>query len=217
MKLPVKTRTLDEIQKTMGSLNTFAKVVEIVAIICASLLAAFALFGSIFLGEISKSTGVLEIMIGDKSIMPIGVITYAVNTALVAVAFGLLRRYFAVENEDGSPFTHNGADKLMKTGIVWCVLGIACAVGSLVMNCVSLLTSIPSDTPGFEALRQEMLNNFVGNISDYVSPVGEFLVILGVAIVIVSLVFKHGAETFDALKDLTGDKSFVKAKQDVQE
>ena len=217
MKLPVKTRTLDKIQNTIGKLKCVSKVLEIISIVFSAGLVLFAILGSVFLGDTSKYDGILYIMIGEKSIAWYVPVIYAVSIAFFTVACHHLRRYLNTEIEEGSPFTQRGADKLMKTAIVWCVLGIVCTINDIVTSYLSLLASIPSYMPESEALRQEVLNAFLVNMSN-ISPIGGFLVISGVAMVIISLVLKYGAETVEALKEKTGDKSFVKSKSnnDVQ-
>ena len=103
---------------------------------------------------------------------------------LFCVAEGILSRfaemYFQHELEDGDPFTLRGAKELMRLGI----LTIALPLGTIILGSIGL------------EIAKQFFGPFESPSLDDFASVG-----LGVAMIIVSLLCRYGAERIEGKKD----------------
>ena len=118
---------------------------------------------------------------------------------LEAVVAKLSHNYFCREVEDGTPFTFGGAKQLMRLGITIIIIEFAIALGAFILTAVITKTN---------ALNLEMLQAAAAKYSqEKVSPmdfkanvgfgsIGSYGV--GIAFIIVSVIFRHGAELREA-------------------
>lgn len=167
-------KTLQTIQKTFNVLKTLAKVAEVLCIVGAAAYGVGALCavvqyngGHIFgiLGEPMK-------LFADGTDLLqkyVSLLSSAFMLTSDAILFGLAHSYLKSEQADGTPFTEKGAERLKKLGIRFIWIPI---VAIAVSEAVAVWQGVES-------------NDIIGNSGS---------VITGIVLIIVSLIFRYGAE-----------------------
>ena len=179
-------KTLEVIQKTFNIFKFITKIVEIFCIVGAVVLGTgaicaviqynggqtFLLFGKPL--EIFKDkTALLQIYTKQMS--------YTFMLIAEAVLFGFAHRYFKTELQDGTPFTENGAEKLLRLGIRFIYIPMLADAASKITAAVSVAKD---------------------NID-----IGSFSTITGIVLILVSIVFRYGAELEGRCADKSQDCS----------
>ncbi len=119
-----------------------------------------------------------SVSIGDLYFAAACVMAFCAAEAVLA---GFAKRYFARELADGTPFTLRGAEELLRLGVLVIVLPV----------CVSLLCLIAG-----------AILALLGAGSFETSQTGVFSSVgLGVAMIVVSLLCRHGAELGETAAD----------------
>lgn len=168
--------------KSLKTVQTIAKVLSILAKIgfiftiigaAGSLIGGGAMLAVPYLGEDIVKLIVSEM--GDTNATELGIalISESIYLIGVAIAMGFTCSYFKKELADGTPFTHIGADKLKKVGIINLVapFGTYCiSVGILAMTDIS----------------ESILSN-------------QYEVVTGVAMILLSFVFHYGADLLEGV------------------
>ena len=172
-------KTLETIQKTFKVFEVMTKVAEILCIVGASICAVtslcavtwlggghvFSIFGSpiepLFEGDLLATYGKLLAL------------TFTITAD--AILLGFAHHYLKHEQEDGTPFTEKGAQRLKK-------LGIRCIYIPIIAFSVSAAI----------ATWQGVTNlDIGGNLPSTV---------FGIGLILVSLVFRYGAELEESMK-----------------
>lgn len=175
--------TLQSIQKTFKVFEKISRVLFILCVIGAGMSAMFALFavsqyhgGTVFslLGE------PLKIFSGSTDL--IGRCTQLFSSAFMLTAQAVLlffaKDYFKSELTDGTPFTERGARKIKKLGIRFIYIPV---ISASLCEIISVIYKTQS----------------VGNFSNF------SFVITGIVLILVSLVFRYGAQIEQ--KNIKGD------------
>ncbi len=167
-------KTLDSIQKTYKVFGTLAKI----AMILSFILAGTALLGAL--------AGIVWRLGGDIAGVPMDyildltetesldqMIALMLGSFVIALTDGLLLifalRYFRQEQADGTPFTTTGADQVRSLGIKAIVMPlVAVAIVAVIYKCFGMTS--------------------YGNWDN------GSAVALGIALILFSLVLRHGAE-----------------------
>lgn len=165
-------KSLITIQKTFKIFKTLSMIAMIISFIAAGT----ALLGLLCVIE-WQSEGMLGFgesvmaFIGTTSLEP--AICVLLSDAVFALTDGFLClfawNYFKTELTDGTPFTHNGADKVRSLGIKAIVMPIVAVIISVVIYACFDITNTP----------------------DWSNAVS---VELGIVLILASLVFHYGAE-----------------------
>lgn len=174
-------KSLEAIQKTFRLFKTLSMLAMIVSFIAAGT----ALLGLLCVLE-WKSEGMLGfgksvmVLTGTDSLKP--AICVLLSDAVFALTSGVLGlfawNYFKAEQANGTPFTHRGADQLKNLGIKTIIIPLAAIVISAVIyQC-------------FDAAPAVEWSNAVS-------------VVLGAMMILVSLVFRYGAELEIKMGELT--------------
>lgn len=108
--------------------------------------------------------------------MLIGLIICAVNTYIAY----LTKNYFKKELEDGDPFTHSGANQLLRLSLIQVISSILVSIVSTII--FAIFKSIYGDIVDYE---------FINNIS----------LDVGITFFVLSLIFKYGANLRDPKND----------------
>ncbi|MBP3460277.1 MAG: hypothetical protein J6K58_13795 [Lachnospiraceae bacterium] len=175
--------SLTTIQKTFKVFQVLSKVAMIVSfVICGNAL-LYLLLIAIWHNGGGVTGADMETMMsltGSSAIkqMIAALLSYAVYALTDGILFMYAFSYFRTEQKEGTPFTQNGADKLKSLGIKTIVMPIvAIVISAVIYECFSVANS--------------------GNQSN------ETSVMLGIMLILVSLVFRYGAE----LETITGGKN----------
>ncbi len=172
--------------KSLKTVQTIAKVLSILAKIgfiftiigaAGSAVGSGALLAVPYLGENLVKLIVSEM--GDTNATELGfaLISESIYLVGVAIAMGFTCSYFKKELADGTPFTHSGADKLKKVGIINLVapFGTYCISASILD-----MAGVP----------ESILSN-------------QYEVVTGVAMILLSFVFHYGADLVEVKKEET--------------
>lgn len=167
-------KTLDSIQKTYKVFKTLAKIAMVLSFIGAGAALVGLLCGIVWYtgGNIVgvPAEAALELTETAGTRQMIGAL---LGDLVLVVTDGLLfffaHRYFKQELEDGTPFTATGAEQVKSLGVKTIVMPIAAiALAAVIYQC-------------FDVTRP-------GNLDNGTS------VVLGVALILFSLILRHGAE-----------------------
>ena len=175
--------------QTLKTIQTISKVCKILAnvVFILSLVGAIILLIAIpmiiTLPRLAPEADILLELIESEG-GNMGTIIFSCAAGLVSCVGGAVvakfaANYFSNELEDGTPFTYNGAKELLRLGI----LSLAIPAG------ISLLTSIAYGITKiyYPALSSEGLSNASVSIGT------------GLVIILISFVFKYGAEIQEKL------------------
>lgn len=166
--------TLQSIQKTFKVFEKISRVLFILCVIGAGMSAMFALFavsqyhgGTVFslLGEPLKIFSDSTDLTAKYSRLSSSAIMLTAEAVLLFFA----RDYFKSELNDGTPFTESGAQKIKKLGIRFIYIPI---IALTLCGIISVLLKTES---------AEIIGNFPN-------------VITGIVLILVSLVFRYGAQ-----------------------
>lgn len=167
-------KTLDTIQKTCKIFKILAKVAMILSFVWAGLALLGAVCaivwgtGSTVHGENMELIQYLTETSGLNQMLGamLGDFVLALTDGIL---FLFAFRYFKSELADGTPFTMSGAARMKKLGIQTIVMPlVAVIIAAVIRSCFGV--------------------NQAGNLSDGAS------VVLGIALILFSLVLRHGAE-----------------------
>lgn len=171
-----ETKTLKIIQV----LNKIGKILSIVVYVCCIVGVCGCL-----VGIASLALGIAGIKISGKTLEVILIENgtsknelYAIMLAAIFLCVGegiiakFAQRYFEHELRDGTPFTFKGADELFRLGIT----EICVSLGTIILAAITVAVFESTGTP---------VKYDFGNYS---------AVSTGIACLLVSLVYKHGAE-----------------------
>lgn len=175
----MESKTLNSIQTVSQICKVISKIIEVCCtvgcIICGVALVGYAMYphGILKLGGMNvhllleKTNG-----LSDEAI-----IAYVVLTLVICIAEGIVAKafynYFKNELKAGTPFTFEGAKELMRVGILSMVIPMVALIGcQIAINIASELSS------------SNLAIDFDPNLN-----IG-----VGVVLIIMSLVCKHGAE-----------------------
>lgn len=169
-------KSLQTIQKTFHVFQTLSKIAMILSFVWAGLTALGLLCGIVWYsgGNVfgvdqellltMTKTGGLSVMIGVLSVDFILAMTDG-----VLLVFAL--RFFKAEQADGTPFTQQGADRILRLGILTIVLPLAAAI----------LSALVCE---FMTLPQDAVRDW-GNLNSLT---------MGIVLILASLIFRYGAE-----------------------
>ena len=175
--------------KTLGAIQTLAKIGRIISkvvfILCVvgaslcvvGLISLIAIPQTLEIGDVT-----LHSLIEDKAGMTVGGMYSAVTVGIIlaageAVVAKFAEIYFRHEIADGNPFTFTGARELLRLGIITAAVSLGTAVAA--------------------GIAQSIFGIFVDNLPDFSIEIGGSLG-YALAFIILSLVFKYGAERFGA-------------------
>ncbi|MCR5485804.1 MAG: hypothetical protein K6F09_09445 [Clostridiales bacterium] len=175
--------------KTLKTIQTIAKIGKILS----KIVYIFCIVGAVFcaVGIISFSLGADEAfklggvnirgLIQSEEGLSVNQMYAGMATGIAICVFqGILSKfaysYFKNELKDGTPFTERGAKEMLRLGILAIALPLAAVITSGIINSV--------------------MNNVLGDIdktdlTDFASA-GT-----GVALIVMSIIFKYGAECFE--------------------
>lgn len=165
-------KTLGSIQKTYQVFKTLAILAMILSFIWAGLCAL-----GVFCCLAWHSTGQLPVTFLTDLLRPQGGVPGLIGTLLADFVFGVTdgllfffaHRYFKQELADGTPFTATGAEQVKRLGLKTIVMPLAAVILSAVIyECFGLTRS-----------------------GDWGNGAA---VVLGVALILFSLILRHGAE-----------------------
>lgn len=169
-------KSLQTIQKTFRVFQILVKI----GMICSFVWAGLALLGLLccIVWKVSGAVAGSELEI-LHSLLTTENLTEAIGVLLTdtlfAVTDGILLifalRYFNAEQEDGTPFTKRGADRILRLGILTIVLPFAAAITSSILR-------------GIFSLSVESLGSR-GNFDG---------VTIGIVLILASLIFRYGAD-----------------------
>lgn len=174
-------KSLTTIQKTFRVFQILSKVFMILSFVAAGL----ALLG-VTCAQVWRNGGTVvgadfEAMLSltntaDLDQMIAELLSDTVYALTDGVLFLFAFLYFRLEQTDGTPFTQNGAKRIRNLGIKSIVLPIVAAIISAVIyGCFSLTRSADWNNAGF--------------------------ILLGIMLILVSLVFRYGAELEENVKE----------------
>lgn len=171
-------KTLEPIQKTYNVFKTLAKIAMIVSFLWAGTL-LLGVLGGIVWQSGGNIVGVsaeyaLKLTQTGAILQMIGVL---LGDFVLVLTDGLLfffaLRYFKQELADGTPFTNSGADEVMRLGIKTIVMPIvAIVLAAVIHSCFGV----------------ERLGNWDNGTE----------IVLGIALILFSLILRHGAELREA-------------------
>lgn len=176
----MKTKTLESIQKISKVGKILSKIVEICCIVGTVLCVIGAVFMSagqtdtIKIGDVSMHS-----LIEQSTEMSVGTMWAGIIIGLIAciiewIIARMTGKYFKHELMAGTPFTFDGAKELKRTGVFMIVLPlIAIMMSSIVLGVANVTAGANIDEVN------------VGNVGS----IG-----MGITFIILSLIFKHGAE-----------------------
>ncbi len=163
--------------KSLNIVQKISKVLHILSIVAfvSAIVGAVGLIigGSVLLGipyfDEHNAIKLFIMEFGAKYITDLGINMIAESIFLIGLVItsGYIRDYFKHELEDGTPFTHRGANELRKVGI----LSLTIPIGAI------CLTSIVISIAGAE----KMITN-------------EYEMTTGIAMILLSFVFHYGAD-----------------------
>ena len=108
-------------------------------------------------------------------------IAIGITSTAIAVLSKLAVNYFTNELDDGTPFTYSGAKELLRLGI--------------------LSIAIPAATSTVIGIAFIITKHFWPALSDEIMIGEPISISFGIMLIIMSLVFKHGAELEEKLKN----------------
>lgn len=167
-------KSLETIQKTFKVFKTLSRIAMIIAFIVCGITLAALLCGVVWYSG-GKVYGVnMEDMLKlTESYGLHQMIAILLSDSVFALTDGILCcfafQYFKAELEDGTPFTFSGAGQIKSLGIKTIVMPlVAVIIAAIVYECFGI--------------------EYSGDRSNEVS------VVLGIVLILVSLVFRYGAE-----------------------
>ena len=176
--------------KSLKTIQTFAKVGKVIANICF-IISIIGAIGCVI--AVSAILGVKDLEIEGRTVVGIVESTgvnfvttvFSCSSAIVtcigsAVLAKFATNYFSNELEDGTPFTYNGAKELLRLGILSMAIPAAISVILGIAFTVTKLFWPPLDEA---ALVNEPIS-----------------ITVGLMLIIMSFVFKHGAELEEKLQ-----------------
>lgn len=163
-------KSLMIIQRTLKVLKTSSRIAMIVSFIVA---------GCALLGVLCVIEWQLEGTLGRSIVELVGTMSYKqaictlLSDAIFAFTSGFLYlfawNYFKLEQDEGTPFTYNGANKMRSLGIKVIVMPlVAVIISAVIYGCLKV------ENPAYD-------NNAIS-------------VVLGIVLILISLVFRYGAE-----------------------
>lgn len=174
--------TLKTIQNTFKVFKVIAKVAEILCIVGAAICAVTALCAVVWLGG-GHVFGIFGQPIepffeGDLLTAYVKMLALTFTMTADAILLGFAHNYLKHEQADGTPFTVSGARRLKRLGIRCIYIPVIALVLSAIMAKLQNVSNL----------------GIAGNLPS---------TIIGIAIILVSLVFSYGAE----LEQKQGEKS----------
>lgn len=173
-----------EIKNPLKIIQVISKIAKIIATIvyaCCIIGAIGCIVGLIILPSVRniviEEGKTIEAVILENSKMSvnsiimymiIGLIICVVNTYVAYIT----KKYFEKELKDGDPFTHSGADQLLKISLIQIISSILVSIVSAII--LVIFRYLHSDIVDYE---------YINNIS----------LDLGITLFILSLIFKYGA------------------------
>lgn len=169
-------KSLQTIQKTFGVFQVLAKVGMILSFVWAGLSALGLLcgivwyYGGSIIGVDWKM--LMTLTVTESLTEMIGVLLVDMILALTdGTLLVYVLRYFKTEQKDGTPFTHEGAEQVLRLGILTIVLPLVSAiVSALICELLYLPQSAVRDWDNLSSLTA------------------------GIVLILVSLIFRYGAE-----------------------
>ncbi len=163
-------KTVQTISKVLGILVKIGFIFTIIGA-TGSLVGGSALLTIPYLGENLIKLIVSEAGSTNATELGIALISECVYLVGVAIATGFTCSYFKKELADGTPFTHSGADKLKKVGIINLVapFGTYCISAGIIS---------------------------MAEVSEYLIS-NEYEIVTGVAMILLSFVFHYGADLIE--------------------
>ncbi len=167
-------KTLQTIQKTLNVFRILSKVAYILCIVGAAALGVTALCvmtqycgGTVF----SLFGEPIKIFPDGTDLLQkfIQLLSATFKLTAEAILFGLTYDYLKIEQADGTPFTFGGAERLKKLGIRFIYIPL---IAIVLVEIIAVIIKVKD----------------VGNVDNY------FSVMTGIVFILVSLVFKYGAE-----------------------
>lgn len=165
-------KSLITIQKTFKVFKTLSMIAMVISFIAAgtALLGLLCVIEWQSEGMLGFGRSIMEFT-GTRSLEP--AICALLSDVVFALTDGILFlfawNYFKAEQEDSTPFTHSGADKVRSLGIKTIVMPIVAVIISSVI---------------YQCFRVEPALEWSNDVS----------VVLGIVLILASMVFRYGAE-----------------------
>ena len=168
-------KSLETVQKTFRVFQILTKIAMILSFVWAGLSALGLLCGIVWNGGgavIGADRELLYTLTETNGLAQL--IAVLLGEAIMALTDGVLLsfacRYFQAEQADGTPFTHRGADQIRRLGIRTIILPL---VAAIVVAVICAAFDLPQGSVEWSNL----------------TSLG-----LGIALILVSLIFRYGAE-----------------------
>ena len=166
-------KTLETIQKSFKVFEVLTKVAEILCIVGASICTVTALCAVVWQngGHVFSIFGapIEPFFEGDLPTAYVKLLALTLTITADAVLLGFAHHYLQHEQEDGTPFTEKGAQRLKKLGI----------------RCIYIPIIALSVSAAIVAWQGVSNLDIAGNLPSTV---------FGIGLILVSLVFRYGAE-----------------------
>ena len=166
-------KTLETVQKTFKVFEVLTKVAEILCIVGASICAVTALCAAVWQngGHVFGifGTPIEPVFAGDLLSLYVKLLALTFTITADAILLGFAHHYLKQEQEEGTPFTEKGAQRLQR-------LGIRCIYIPIIA--MSLSAAI-AQWQGVKDL------DIAGNLPSTT---------VGIGLILASLVFRYGAE-----------------------
>ena len=169
-------KSLQTIQKTFRVFQTLSKIAMVLSFVWAGLVALGLLCGVVWysggtvVGASQETLYSLTVTGGLSEMIGVLLVDF-----ILALTDGILPvfalRYFKLEQADGTPFTQQGADRVLHLGILTIVLPLVAAI----------LSALVCE---FMTLPQDAVRDW-GNLNSLT---------MGIVLILASLIFRYGAE-----------------------
>ncbi len=178
----MKTKTLKNIQCIMKIARFICSLIIVCCVLgvigCLLGVVGFVMAGDEILQEVGQE---MQDELGMEVMLDGLWFYYFLTEAILSCIFALIlaaiaRKYFKFEIKEGTPFTFEGAKKLQKTGVRYIILPILFAIINAIVYYVFTF-----------ALKMELP-------SDFLTVASSINIGTGIMMILISLVFKHGAE-----------------------
>lgn len=167
-------KSLETIQKAFRVFQILTKIAMILSFVWAGLALLGMLCGAVWYGGTVVGVGKAQLYSLTKTGGLIQMIAVLLADAILALTDGTLLAfalaYFKAEQADGTPFTYRGADQIRRLGIRTIVLPM---VAAIVVAVIYAAFDLPQGSVEWSNL----------------TSLG-----LGIALILVSLIFRYGAE-----------------------
>ena len=179
-------KSLQTIQKTFRVFQVLTKIAFVFSIVGASLCAVGALYSAVW-----YTGGQVFSLLGEPITLHVGregmnqtmavLLSDVVCLTADAILLSFTGRYFQTEQTEGTPFTENGANLIMRLGIRCIYMPI---VSIVIASVITAILGAKKD----------------GDVSNLPS------VVTGIVLILASIIFRYGAELEEQNRSLSSDR-----------